>query len=46
MLSAANKKGKKNMYAIYDLIKTIVSAFEPDSADEFYWLSMIFELFQ
>ena len=34
------------MYAIYDLIKTIVSAFEKDSADEFYWLDMIFGLFQ
>lgn len=46
MLSAANKKGKKNMYAIYDLIKTIVSAFEVDSADEFYWLDMIFGMFK
>ena len=30
------------MTAIYDLIKAIVSAFEKDSADEFYWLDKIF----
>lgn len=28
---------------IYELIKAIVSAFEPDSKDEFAWLDKIFK---
>lgn len=34
------------IYPIYDLIKSIVSYFEKDSSDEFYWLDIIFGMFK
>lgn len=34
------------IYAIYELIASIVSAFEPDSADELAWLDAIFGMFK
>ncbi|GEM_PF-4541120 len=34
------------MTAIYKLIKSIVSAFEPNSGDEFMWLDVVFGLFK
>lgn len=35
----------KTIYGIYGIVKTIVSAYEPNSADEFYWLDKVFENF-
>lgn len=32
--------------SIYNLIKYIVSYFEKDSGDEFYWLDKIFGMFE
>lgn len=34
------------IYYIYKLIASIVSAFEPDSADELAWLNAIFGMFK
>lgn len=33
------------IYTIYELIASIVRAFEPDSADELAWLDAIFGMF-
>lgn len=34
------------IYAIYELIASIIGAFEPDSADELAWLDAIFGMFK
>ena len=41
-----NYKEDYSMYALYDLIATIIKAYEPDTADEFFWLDAIFGLFK
>lgn len=34
------------MYDIYSIVKGIVSHYEPNSDDEFYWLDKVFGLFK
>lgn len=34
------------MYEIFALVRAIVLTFEPNAADEFFWLSGVFGLFK